>query len=119
MTTGAQNDFEQATDIARKMVTQWGMSDLGPLSFGRREEQVFLGKEIAHHQDYSDKTAIEIDEAVHSIVMDCYNRARHLIETNIDGLKQLADELLKRETLITADIEEILGPRPQTSPIAS
>ena len=119
LTTGAQNDFEQATDIARKMVTQWGMSDLGPLSFGRREEQVFLGKEIAHHQDYSDKTAIEIDEAVHGIVMECYNRARNLIETNLDGLKQLADELLERETLITEDIEEILGPRPQLSPIAS
>ena len=119
LTTGAQNDFEQATDIARKMVTQWGMSDLGPLSFGRREEQVFLGKEISHHQDYSNKTAIEIDEAVHSIVMECYNRAKNLIETNIDGLKKLANELLERETLITEDIEDILGPRPQLSPISS
>ena len=78
-----------------------------------------MGKEIAHHQDYSDKTAIEIDEAVHGIVMECYNRARNLIETNLDGLKKLADELLERETLITEDIEEILGPRPQLSPVAS
>ena len=112
LTTGAQNDFEQATDIARKMVTQWGMSELGPLSFGRREEQVFLGKELAHHQDYSEQTAIEIDEAVHSIVMECYNRAMRLIETNLDGLKKLAEGLLERETLITEEIEEMLGPRP-------
>ena len=118
LTTGAQNDFEQATDIARKMVAQWGMSELGPLAFGHREEQVFLGKEIAHHQDYSEKTAIEIDEAVHGIIMECYNRARHLIETNLDKLKKLADGLLDRETLTTEDIEEILGPRPQIASIS-
>ena len=118
LTTGAQNDFEQATDIARKMVTQWGMSELGPLAFGHREEQVFLGKEIAHHQDYSEKTAIEIDAAVQNIIMDCYNRARHLLETNLDGLKKLADGLLERETLTTEDIEEILGPRPQTASVS-
>ena len=118
LTTGAQNDFEQATDIARKMVAQWGMSELGPLAFGHREEQVFLGKEIGHHQDYSEKTAIEIDEAVHGIIMECYNRARHLIETNLDKLKKLADGLLDRETLTTEDIEEILGPRPQIASIS-
>ena len=118
LTTGAQNDFEQATDIARKMVAQWGMSELGPLAFGHREEQVFLGKEIGHHQDYSEKTAIEIDEAVHGIIMECYNRARHLIETNLDKLKKLADGLLDRETLTTEDIEEILGPRPQLASIS-
>lgn len=97
------------------MVTQWGMSELGPLSFGKRDEQVFLGKEIARHKDYSEKTAIEIDQAVHRIITECYNQARHLIETNVDGLKKLADALLERETLIGEEIEEILGPRHQVS----
>jgi cell division protease FtsH len=118
-TTGAQNDFEQATSLARRMVTQWGMSHMGPLTFGKRDEQVFLGKELAVHQDYSEKTAIEIDQAVHDIVMECYKRARGILETNMDGLKLLADALLERETLVTEDIDEILGPRPQlpTKPI--
>ena len=116
LTTGAQNDFEKATEIARKMVTQWGMSELGPLSFGRRDEQIFLGKEIAHHKDYSEKTAIDIDRAVQRIVMECYDKARSLIEIHLDGLKKLADGLLERETLIGEEIEEILGPRPQVSP---
>ena len=112
-TTGAQNDFEQATSLARRMVTQWGMSHMGPLTFGRRDEQVFLGKELAVHQDYSEKTAIEIDQAVNDIVMECYKKARDILETNLGGLKLLADALLERETLVTEDIDEILGPRPQ------
>ncbi len=112
-TTGAQNDFEQATSLARRMVTQWGMSHMGPLTFGRRDEQVFLGKELAVHQDYSEKTAIEIDNAVHDIVMECYKKAWEILETNLDGLKLLADALLERETLVTEEIDEILGPRPQ------
>ena len=111
-TTGAQNDFEQATAMARRMVTQWGMSEMGPLTFGRRDEQIFLGKELAHHKDYSEKTAIEIDQAVHRIIMECYDKARHLLETNLDGLKSLADALLDRETLVRKEIEDILGPRP-------
>lgn len=112
-TTGAQNDFEQATRLARRMVTQWGMSHLGPLTFGRRDEQVFLGKELAVHQDYSEETAIKIDQAVHDIVMECYKKAWSILETNLDGLKLLADALLERETLVTEEIDEILGPRPQ------
>lgn len=112
-TTGAQNDFEQATHLARRMVTQWGMSTLGPLTYGRRDEQVFLGKELAVHQDYSEQTAIAIDKAVYDLVMECYEKAREIIETNLDGLKHLADALLEHETLITEEIEEILGPRPQ------
>ena len=112
-TTGAQNDFEQATHLARRMVTQWGMSTLGPLTYGRRDEQVFLGKELAVHQDYSEQTAIAIDKAVYDIVMECYEKAREIIETNLDGLKHLADALLEHETLITEEIEDILGPRPQ------
>jgi cell division protease FtsH len=112
-TTGAQNDFEQATHLARRMVTQWGMSPLGPLTFGRRDEQIFLGKELAIHQDYSEQTAIAIDKAVYDIVMECYDKAKEIIETNLEGLKLLADALLEHETLITEEIEDILGPRPQ------
>ena len=112
-TTGAQNDFEQATHLARRMVTQWGMSPLGPLTFGRRDEQIFLGKELAIHQDYSEQTAIAIDKAVYDIVMECYDKAKEIIEINLEGLKLLADALLERETLITEEIEDILGPRPQ------
>lgn len=112
-TTGAQNDFERATQLARHMVTRWGMSPLGPLTYGKRDEQIFLGKELTVHQDYSEQTAIAIDKAVHDIVMECYDKAKEIIETHLDSLKHLADALLERETLITEEIEEILGPRPQ------
>ena len=114
-TTGAQNDFERSTSMARKMVMQWGMSQLGPLAFGRRDEQVFLGKEISHHQDYSEDTAIEIDRAVKQIINECYDQARTVVETNLDGLKKLAAGLLEHETLALPQILEILGPRPQPS----
>ena len=114
-TTGAQNDFERSTSMARKMVTQWGMSELGPLSFGKRDEQVFLGKELAHQQDYSEDTAIEIDRAVRQIINECYDQARTVVETNLDGLKKLAESLLEHETLVLSQIEEILGPRPSLS----
>ena len=114
-TTGAQNDFERSTSMARKMVMQWGMSQLGPLAFGKRDEQVFLGKEISHHQDYSESTAIEIDRAVKQIINECYDQARTVVETNLEGLKKLAAGLLEHETLVLSQIEEILGPRPQPS----
>ena len=84
-----------------------------PSLLGDATKQVFLGKELAVHQDYSEKTAIEIDQAVHDIVMECYKKARNILETNLDGLKLLADALLERETLVTEEIDEILGPRPQ------
>ena len=80
VTTGAGNDIERATDMARKMVCEWGMSDLGPLSFGKREEQIFLGREIAQHRDFSEATAIRIDEQVKKLVENGYNRARQIIE---------------------------------------
>jgi len=114
-TTGAQNDFERSTDLARKMVTQWGMSDLGPLAFGKNEQQVFLGKEMSHHKDYSESTALEIDNAVQHIVTQCYDRAKSILTTNLDGLKNLAEELLEKETLVSEEIIDILGPRPQAS----
>lgn len=117
-TTGAKNDFEVATDTARKMVTQWGMSPLGTLTFGKREEQPFLGRELTRHVDYSEQTAIQIDDAVGNIVKECYETAEKIITENIDKLKALADDLLEKEVLDANEIEEILGPKvtPDTVP---
>jgi cell division protease FtsH len=109
VTTGASNDIERATQLARKMVCEWGMSDrLGPLSFGKNEEQIFLGREISQHRDYSEETARYIDEEVRRIVMDGYERARTLLKENFDALKRLADTLLERETLEREEISAIL-----------
>jgi len=84
LSTGAGNDIERASDIARKMVCSWGMSKkMGPLAYGKKEEQVFLGKEIGHAKDYSETTAVNIDEEVKALVMDGYNKARQLLEDNI------------------------------------
>lgn len=108
-TTGAGNDIERATELARKMVCEWGMSErLGPLTFGKKEEQIFLGREIAQHRDYSEQTAIEIDSEVKRIVMDSYNRAKGLLTENIDTLHRLARELLNKEVLDGAEIDRIV-----------
>ena len=85
ITTGAGNDIERATDMARKMVCEWGMSELGPMSFGKKEEQIFLGREIAQHRDYSEATAIRIDEQVRKLVENGYQRARKIIEERTDA----------------------------------
>ena len=96
ITTGAGNDLERATELARKMVCEWGMSDaLGPLTFGKKEEQIFLGREIAQHQDYSEDTAMRIDQEVRRIVMDNYKRAKDLLEGHRPILDTIADELLR------------------------
>ncbi len=109
MTTGAGNDLERATALARKMVCEWGMSDaMGPLSYGKKEEQIFLGREIAQHRDYSEHTAVEIDNEVKRIVMDNYHRARTLIQDRADALHGLAKALLEKETLDAADIDAIV-----------
>lgn len=118
-TTGAGNDIERATELARKMVCEWGMSErLGPLTFGKKEEQIFLGREIAQHRDYSEQTAIEIDAEVKSIVMDSYTRAKGLLTENIDTLHRLARELLNKEVLDGAEIDRIVhgGIRPVEVP---
>ena len=99
MTTGAGNDFEQATELARKMVCEWGMSGMGPLTFGKKEEAIFLGREIAQHRDYSEETAIRIDQEVNKIVTRAYTRARKLLEGNRDTLERIATALLEREVL--------------------
>jgi cell division protease FtsH len=114
ITTGAGNDIERATELARKMVCEWGMSDrLGPLTFGRREEMIFLGREIAQHQDYSEQTAVEIDQEVRRLVMENYERAKGIITSRIQTLHTLASSLLEREVLDGAEIEEIVKGTPE------
>jgi cell division protease FtsH len=113
MTTGARSDIERATSMARRMVTEWGMSDkLGPLSYGKKEEAIFLGREIAQHRDYSEHTAIEIDNEVKRIVTENYERAKRLITERRETLDLLTKALLERETLDAADIDAIVNGRP-------
>jgi cell division protease FtsH len=113
MTTGAGNDLERATALARKMVCEWGMSDaMGPLSYGKKEEQIFLGREIAQHRDYSEHTAVEIDNEVKRIVMNNYHRAKTLIKEREATLHGLAKALLEKETLDAADIDAIVNGQP-------
>jgi len=105
LTTGAGNDFERATEMARKMVCEWGMSDkLGPLTFGKQEEQIFLGREIAQHRDYSETTAEEIDSEVKRFILHGYDTAKQILEEKADALNRIAEALLEREVL---DGEEI------------
>jgi len=109
-TTGASNDIERATDIARKMICEYGMSEkLGPLSFGKKEEEIFLGREIAQHRDYSEETARKIDQEVDNLVSKNYQKTYKLISDNLDTLNKLAKALLEKETLNGNEIEEIVG----------
>jgi cell division protease FtsH len=112
ITTGAGNDIERATEIARKMVCDWGMSSLGPLAFGKKEEAIFLGREIAQHRDYSEDTAIRIDQEVRRIVTKAYESARHILETNHDVLERVAQALLDREVLDAAEIGLLMEGKP-------
>ncbi len=110
MRTGAANDLERATTLARKMVCEWGMSDkLGPLTFGKKEEQIFLGREFAQHQDYSENTAELIDAEVKRIVMEGYELARNLLSGHLDELHALALALLEREVLDAPEIDEVIA----------
>ena len=115
MTTGAGNDIEKATELARKMVTDWGMSDhLGPLTFGKKDEQIFLGREIAKHKDYSEKTAEEIDDEVKSFVVSAYHEAKRILSENRELLNKFAAALLERETMDNDEIETLMnGSEPQ------
>jgi cell division protease FtsH len=109
LTTGAANDLEQSTNIARSMVTRFGMSDkLGPLTFGKKEEMVFLGRELATHKDYSEQTAVMIDEEVRSIVETAHGKAIALLRENRDKLDLLANTLLERETLDGDEMDRVL-----------
>ena len=108
LTTGAGNDIERATDMARHMVTEWGMSSLGPLSFGKVEQEIFLGREISKRVDYSELTAQKIDEEVKTIIMDCYNKAKGIVEDNLDILHKIAQTLLEKEVIDGAEIDKIV-----------
>jgi cell division protease FtsH len=113
MTTGAGNDLERSTEMARKMVCEYGMSDaMGPLTFGKKEEQIFLGREIAQHQDYSEETAINIDKEIKRIVIDNYAKARGLIETHRVALNAIAEALLVREVLDADQVRRIVAGQP-------
>ncbi len=108
MTTGAGNDIEQASELARKMVCEFGMSALGPLTFGKKEEQIFLGREISQHRDYSEDTAIKIDQEVRKLVDEAYNSARNILSTNPEILTKIALALLEREVLDAGEIQMII-----------
>ncbi|HEV8384464.1 MAG TPA: ATP-dependent zinc metalloprotease FtsH [Candidatus Acidoferrales bacterium] len=112
VTTGAGNDIERATEIARQMVCDWGMSDMGPLSFGKKEEAIFLGREIAQHRDYSEETAIRIDHEVKKIVTSAYTNARTILETNRDTLESIAQALLDREVLDAVELKLLIEGKP-------
>ncbi len=108
MTTGAGNDIERATDLARKMVCEFGMSSLGPITFGKKEEQIFLGREISQHRDFSEETAMKIDQEVRRFCDDGYNSARHILESNRPVLEKIAMALLEREVLDGNEIQMLI-----------
>jgi len=108
VSTGAGNDIERATDLARQMVCEWGMSDLGPLTFGKKEEQIFLGREIAQHRDYSEDTAIKIDQEVRKLVTAGYDTARQIISEHREVLERIAKALIEREVLDAAELKLVV-----------
>ncbi|MDP2910998.1 MAG: ATP-dependent zinc metalloprotease FtsH [Candidatus Omnitrophota bacterium] len=111
LSTGAQDDLEKATDIARDMVMRWGMSEkLGHLTFGRREEQIFLGRDIGEERNYSEATAVEIDKEIRKIIDECYKRAKDELTVNADKLKALAEKLLEKEVLDSDEVKKIIFP---------
>jgi cell division protease FtsH len=113
ISTGAQNDIEQATEMARKMVCEWGMSEaLGPLTYGKKEEQIFLGKEFNRHQDYSEATALKIDAEIKRIVSEQYERAQKTLNEKRDALVRIAEALLEHEVLDAEQLTQILEGRP-------
>ncbi len=119
VTTGAGNDIERATDLARKMVCEWGMSEkMGPLTFGKKEQEIFLGREISQHRDFSEDTAIKIDKEVKRLITENYERAKDLITKNMKTLKALAEALLEKESLDAKEIDTIVHP-PSSPPTAA
>jgi cell division protease FtsH len=121
VTTGAGNDLDRVTELARKMVCEWGMSEaIGPLTFGRKEEEVFLGRDFAQHKDYSEETANQIDQEIKRIVTENYDRARAILEGKKSELLQIAEELLTREVLSGGQVKQIASGQPlEALPAAS
>jgi cell division protease FtsH len=109
MTTGAGNDIEKATDLARRMVCEWGMSDrLGPMTFGKKEEEIFLGRDFNQKSDYSKSTAIEIDAEIRRLVQDSYDHAKELLTLHLRLLHQIAEKLLEKEVLSGSELDAIV-----------
>jgi cell division protease FtsH len=108
ISTGAANDIKQATTLAEQMVRNWGMSDLGPLSYAKGEEPVFLGREISQHRDYSETTAQKIDEQIHLFIDSAYKRGHEVLKDNLDILHKLADVLLEKETVLGKELDELI-----------
>ena len=109
ISTGAANDIKQATDLAQQMIRTWGMSkDLGPLSYAKGEEQVFLGREIAQHRDYSEATAQKIDQAIHKLIDKAYKQAQSVLADNLDILHKLAELLLEKETVLGRELDQLI-----------
>jgi cell division protease FtsH len=109
ISTGAANDIKQATDIAQKMIRNWGMSDeLGPMSYAKEEDHIFLGREIAQHRDYSEETARKIDAEVDKLIENAYKRAARILEENLDILHALSDRLLEKETVMGKELDELI-----------
>jgi cell division protease FtsH len=108
MTTGAGNDIERASDLARKMVCEYGMSGMGPLTFGKKEEQIFLGREISQHRDFSEETARQIDAEVRGLVDEAYRSAYDILNTNQELMHRISNALLERETLDANDLRLLL-----------
>src|SRR6185369_16907899 len=120
MTTGAGNDIERATEMARKMVCEWGMSEkLGPVSFGKKDEQIFLGREMAMHKNFSEATAVEIDNEIRRIVDQNYARVKALLTDNVEILHRISRALVEKENLTGAEVEEIMKnePAPEPAPV--
>ncbi len=113
ISTGASNDIKRATELAQHMVRSWGMSELGPMSFSKGEEQIFLGREIAQHRDYSEETAKKIDEEINRLIKTGYERAKQILKENLDILHRLSDLLLEKETVLGKELDDlILSMRP-------
>jgi len=109
MTTGAGNDIERATEIARKMVCEWGMSEkMGPVTFGKKDESIFLGRDMAMHKNYSEATAVEIDTEIRRIVDENYTRVVKLLTSHVELLHKLALELVEKENLTGEEVERII-----------
>jgi cell division protease FtsH len=114
LSTGAGNDLERATELSRKMVCEWGMSPkLGPVSFGKKDEQIFLGREMATHKNYSEATAVEIDEEIRRIVDENYNRVIQLLNANVETLHRLSAELIEKENLSGDEVDRIIAGAPR------
>ena len=119
ITTGAGNDIERATDLARKMVCEWGMSEkLGPLTFGKKDEEIFLGREIATRRDFSEQVALDIDHEIKRLVAENYERTKRMLTEHMGTLKRLAEALLEKEVLDAPEIDEIVrqGAMPHSVP---